>query len=60
LKVGIGVLSLPQGKEMLTPGDKVTVDVTPIVPIAMEDKFRFAIREDGRTVGARIVANIIE
>ncbi|MEX4007722.1 elongation factor Tu, partial [Mesorhizobium sediminum] len=42
------------------PGDNVTVDVTLIVPIAMEEKLRFAIREGGRTVGAGIVAAITE
>ncbi|MCW2310204.1 translation elongation factor EF-Tu-like GTPase [Rhodobium gokarnense] len=42
------------------PGDNVTMDVTLIVPIAMEEKLRFAIREGGRTVGAGVVAQIIE
>ncbi|MCL7998360.1 EF-Tu/IF-2/RF-3 family GTPase, partial [Brucella sp. 21LCYQ03] len=55
-----GVVTLPEGVEMVMPGDNVTVDVTLIVPIAMEDKLRFAIREGGRTVGAGIVASIIE
>ncbi|MBA92299.1 MAG: elongation factor Tu, partial [Phyllobacteriaceae bacterium] len=49
-----------EGTEMVMPGDNVTVDVTLIVPIAMEEKLRFAIREGGRTVGAGIVASIIE
>ncbi len=55
-----GVVSLPEGTEMVMPGDNVTVDVELIVPIAMEDKLRFAIREGGRTVGAGIVASIAE
>jgi elongation factor Tu len=55
-----GVCTLPEGTEMVMPGDNVTMDVTLIVPIAMEDKLRFAIREGGRTVGAGIVASIIE
>ncbi len=55
-----GVVTLPEGTEMVMPGDNISVDVTLIVPIAMEDKLRFAIREGGRTVGAGIVANIIE
>jgi translation elongation factor EF-Tu-like GTPase len=42
------------------PGDNVTVDVELIVPVAMEEKLRFAIREGGRTVGAGVVASIIE
>ena len=54
-----GVVTLPEGTEMVMPGDNISVDVTLIVPIAMEDKLRFAIREGGRTVGAGIVANII-
>jgi elongation factor Tu len=55
-----GVVTLPEGTEMVMPGDNISVDVTLIVPIAMEEKLRFAIREGGRTVGAGIVANIIE
>ncbi|TNV08568.1 elongation factor Tu, partial [Brucella pecoris] len=55
-----GVVTLPEGTEMVMPGDNVTVDVSLIVPIAMEEKLRFAIREGGRTVGAGIVASIIE
>jgi elongation factor Tu len=55
-----GIVSLPQGTEMVMPGDNVTVEVELIVPIAMEEKLRFAIREGGRTVGAGIVASIIE
>jgi elongation factor Tu len=45
---------------MVMPGDNVTVDVELIVPIAMEEQLRFAIREGGRTVGAGIVASITE
>jgi len=55
-----GIVSLPEGTEMVMPGDNVTVSVELIVPIAMEEKLRFAIREGGRTVGAGIVASIIE
>ncbi|MBW9066411.1 elongation factor Tu, partial [Rhizobium herbae] len=55
-----GIVSLPEGTEMVMPGDNVTVDVELIVPIAMEEKLRFAIREGGRTVGAGIVASIVE
>ena len=54
-----GIVSLPEGTEMVMPGDNVTVAVELIVPIAMEEKLRFAIREGGRTVGAGIVASII-
>jgi elongation factor Tu len=45
---------------MVMPGDNLSVDVTLIVPIAMEEKLRFAIREGGRTVGSGIVATIVE
>ena len=55
-----GVVQLPQGTEMVMPGDNVTMEVELIVPIAMEDKLRFAIREGGRTVGAGVVAKIIK
>ncbi|MFZ1988905.1 MAG: elongation factor Tu [Alphaproteobacteria bacterium] len=55
-----GVVSLPQGTEMVMPGDNVTVDVELMVPIAMEEKQRFAIREGGRTVGSGVVAKIVE
>jgi len=51
---------LPQGTEMVMPGDNVTIDVALIVPIAMEEKLRFAIREGGRTVGAGVVTDIIK
>ncbi|WP_424980977.1 elongation factor Tu [Maritalea sp. S77] len=55
-----GVVTLPEGTEMVMPGDRVEVNVELIVPIAMEDQLRFAIREGGRTVGAGVVAKIIE
>jgi len=55
-----GVVTLPEGTEMVMPGDNVTMDVKLIVPIAMEEKLRFAIREGGRTVGAGIVSSIVE
>ena len=48
-----GIVQLPEGTEMVMPGDNLAVDVELIVPIAMEDKLRFAIREGGRTVGVR-------
>jgi len=53
-----GVVTLPEGTEMVMPGDNVTMDVELIQPIAMEEKLRFAIREGGRTVGAGVVASI--
>jgi elongation factor Tu len=55
-----GVVSLPQGREMVMPGDNLTVDVELISPIALEKDQRFAIREGGRTVGSGIVIQIIE
>ena len=55
-----GVVTLKSGTEMVMPGDNVEVNVELIVPIAMEEKLRFAIREGGRTVGAGVVAKIIE
>jgi elongation factor Tu len=55
-----GVVTLPTGTEMVMPGDNVEMEVHLIVPIAMEEKLRFAIREGGRTVGAGVVAGIIE
>ncbi|MEZ5845068.1 MAG: elongation factor Tu [Hyphomicrobiaceae bacterium] len=55
-----GVCTLPEGTEMVMPGDNVTMDVELIQPIAMEEKLRFAIREGGRTVGAGVVASISE
>ncbi|MBI1392596.1 MAG: elongation factor Tu [Alphaproteobacteria bacterium] len=55
-----GVVTLKEGTEMVMPGDNVEVNVELIVPIAMEERLRFAIREGGRTVGAGIVAKILE
>jgi elongation factor Tu len=55
-----GVVTLPEGTEMVMPGDNVSFEVELITPIAMEEKLRFAIREGGRTVGAGVVATIIE
>jgi elongation factor Tu len=55
-----GVVHLPEGTEMVMPGDNVSMEVELIVPIAMEEKLRFAIREGGRTVGAGVVASIIK
>ncbi len=55
-----GVVHLPEGTEMVMPGDNCAIEVELIVPIAMEEKLRFAIREGGRTVGAGVVAKIIE
>ena len=55
-----GVVSLPSGTEMVMPGDNVTMEVELIVPIAMDEGLRFAIREGGRTVGAGVVSKITE
>jgi elongation factor Tu len=55
-----GVANLPEGVEMVMPGDNVELEVTLITPIAMEEQLRFAIREGGRTVGAGVVSKIIE
>ena len=55
-----GAVQLPDGVEMVMPGDNVKVEVKLINPIAMEEGLRFAIREGGRTVGAGVVAKIIE
>ncbi len=55
-----GIVTLKEGVEMVMPGDNVEVNVELIVPIAMEEKLRFAIREGGRTVGAGIVAKIVK
>ena len=54
-----GVANLPEGVEMIMPGDNVEMNVELISPIAMEEKLRFAIREGGRTVGAGVVSKII-
>jgi elongation factor Tu len=55
-----GMVHLPEGTEMVMPGDNVTMDIELIVPIAMDQGLRFAIREGGRTVGAGVVAEIVE
>jgi elongation factor Tu len=55
-----GAMTLPQGVEMVMPGDNVSVEVELITPIAMEKELRFAIREGGRTVGAGVVAEVIQ
>jgi elongation factor Tu len=55
-----GNVELPSGTEMVMPGDNVNLTVTLIAPIAMEEGLRFAIREGGRTVGAGVVAKVIE
>ena len=55
-----GAVTLPEGTEMVMPGDNIAMDVQLIAPIAMEEGLRFAIREGGRTVGAGVVAKILE
>jgi elongation factor Tu len=55
-----GIVKLPEGTEMVMPGDNISIEVELIVPIAMEEKLRFAIREGGRTVGSGVVASIIK
>ena len=55
-----GIVTLPEGQEMVMPGDNVSVTVELINPIAMDKELRFAIREGGRTVGAGVVAEVIE
>jgi elongation factor Tu len=55
-----GSVQLPAGVEMIMPGDNITMEVTLITPIAMEKELRFAIREGGRTVGAGVVAEVIQ
>ena len=55
-----GAVELPEGVEMVMPGDNVKITVKLIAPIAMEDGLRFAIREGGRTVGAGVVSKVIE
>ena len=53
-------MTLPEGTEMVMPGDNISMTVQLIAPIAMDEGLRFAIREGGRTVGAGVVAKIIE
>ena len=55
-----GVVHLPEGTEMVMPGDNVRVTVDLITPIAMDEGLRFAVREGGRTVGAGVVSKILE
>ena len=55
-----GVAQLPEGIEMVMPGDNITMDIELITPIAMEQELRFAIREGGRTIGAGVIAEVIE
>lgn len=55
-----GIAHLPQGVEMVMPGDNITMDIELITPVAMEKQLRFAIREGGRTVGSGVVTEIIE
>jgi elongation factor Tu len=55
-----GAVELPEGVEMVMPGDNIQMSVTLIAPIAMEEGLRFAVREGGRTVGAGVVSKIIE
>jgi elongation factor Tu len=55
-----GIVELPEGTEMVMPGDNISIGVELITPIAMDQGLRFAIREGGRTVGAGVVANIVE
>ena len=55
-----GVVHLPEGTEMVMPGDNISMEIELIAPIAMDEGLRFAIREGGRTVGAGVVAKIIK
>ncbi|MBU1634765.1 elongation factor Tu, partial [bacterium] len=55
-----GVIQLPEGVDMVMPGDRITMEIELITPIAMEKELRFAIREGGRTVGAGVVTEILE
>jgi elongation factor Tu len=54
------VAKLPEGVEMVMPGDNVAMEVALITPVALEKELRFAIREGGRTVGAGVVSEILE
>ncbi|MBP3636601.1 MAG: elongation factor Tu, partial [Clostridia bacterium] len=53
-------IKLPEGVEMVMPGDNIDMELTLITPIAMEQGLRFAIREGGRTVGSGVIAKVIE
>ncbi|HEU4797531.1 MAG TPA: elongation factor Tu, partial [bacterium] len=55
-----GDIKLPDGVEMVMPGDNIAMDVNLITPVALEEGLRFAIREGGRTVGAGVVAKVTE
>jgi elongation factor Tu len=55
-----GVISLPEGVEMVMPGDNIKMNIELITPVAMDETLRFAIREGGRTVGSGVVSKIIE
>jgi len=55
-----GSVTLPQGVEMVMPGDNVEMEIKLIVPVAMEKEMRFAIREGGSTVGAGVVTEVLE
>ena len=55
-----GNVTLPEGVEMVMPGDNVAMEVELITPIAMEKELRFAIREGGRTVGAGVISDVVE
>ncbi|MGC8718142.1 MAG: elongation factor Tu, partial [bacterium] len=55
-----GTIKLPEGIEMVIPGDNITMDVELIVPVALEEGLRFAIREGGRTVGAGVITQLEE
>ena len=55
-----GVAKLPEGVEMVMPGDNVTIEVELITPVAIEPELRFAIREGGHTVGAGVISEVIE
>ena len=55
-----GNIKLPEGTEMVMPGDNIDMELTLITPIAMEKGLRFAIREGGRTVGSGVIAEVIE
>jgi len=55
-----GVVKLPEGVEMVMPGDNVSAEVELITPIAMEKELRFAVREGGHTVGAGVISDILE
>jgi elongation factor Tu len=55
-----GTVHLPEGTEMVMPGDNISMEIELIAPIAMDEGLRFAIREGGRTVGAGVVAKIVK